>query len=54
MYTGEERTRSAQDDLTDIVYVAADRLQVGVAKHIGERISLDQSGAINVATSLAD
>ena len=43
-----------QYDLTDIVYVAADRLQVDVAKHIGERISLYQSGAVKVATSEPD
>ena len=58
MYREEERTPYAQYDLTDIltdiVYVAADRLQVDVAKHIGERISLYQSGAVKVATSLPD
>ena len=54
----EEETHDAQYDLTDIltgiVFVAADRLQADVAKHIGDRISLSQSGTNKVATSSPD
>ena len=54
----EEETQDAQYHLTDVltgmVYVAADRLQVDVAKHIGETICLYQSRTNKVATSSPD